>query len=948
MMKRVVSFFFHIVVLFGGCWVTIYCCETPPSLLKMCFCIISVLFISAVLLNGAYHILRKRCGRVLGFLGLFAFGAYLYQYYYTYVDDPILETQKNKKAEIVGEDEVRFVRLGGDVFRIFNMTTGSFFSSRGSYENFLQAAQQGKTKFPDNVDHELHYFLFHVFNWLMYLYVAGVAISFLGRESMQRLRLFVEVLSVTVGLKKYINVFYCQSNQSFCLADSIASDSKRKNNDVVFLLPKQDFQNLGELKSEIDKIDERGWMWQFFDFQKLSKTLLKCQNHFFLGDDCFANIKNVTKLFESLSDKDTKKLKVFVRVDEALNGSVLGDWIKKLREKVDLRIVSEQTIVANQFIHDFPMISSYGVEVNPETRTVNRKEQDGEKFVHSAEELFSVLQIGFGWLGQELLKTIIPNAQFINTNIKVDIVDRDENAFTELKCFCKVAIAEYHITPHVVDVCSSAFAKCLRNNIGRYNRIIISLGSDALNLKVAELVRDAFKEQGLSLKKNIVYVRLRNRDVASAFSSLENSPLSFFGSIDKIYTRRVIVDEIEYDVAKHLNAVWSGKDDVDVDEEWHKATFFNQESSLASAAGQRNLLNLLGFELKTDGLSDEGGKLVSFKEVADALCKNVELLAEMEHLRWNAFHLLRGINCWNLRRPIPLHRVTVIKANQIEIFKRHASICDFASLPGIDAAIVKENYHVLLDRKTKFAEKMKEAFEKVENKGSLHQHTVLARMCKIEFKRLKLGERERKEKCLRVERCCEFYDDAKVILRSQLEKLCLLECAVLCELLNEFYSATMSEDDKKGSRKPCVSLDLYQIAHEIMGTSKFEFQITQKEDVIRFVNECLECLNTGDEEGKNKKARKNLLRKWRALKARKTVRKMLRKWSVCTEKKKETKRTPVIYDSKKGECQFGGNVEILFPNLAEKGFSPAQSHDYQFVYNIPNIYSKVGIGIFKK
>lgn len=62
------------------------------------------------------------------------------------------------------------------------------------------------------------------------------------------------------------------------------------------------------------------------------------------------------------------------------------------------------------------------------------------------------------------------------------------------------------------------------------------------------------------------------------------------------------------------------------------------------------------------------------------------ILAEDEHLRWNAYHRMLGYSRWDLKNP-PLEQVRQKKANQLDTFGKHACLVDFAALPDVDYAI---------------------------------------------------------------------------------------------------------------------------------------------------------------------------------------------------------------------------------------------------------------------
>lgn len=99
---------------------------------------------------------------------------------------------------------------------------------------------------------------------------------------------------------------------------------------------------------------------------------------------------------------------------------------------------------------------------------------------------------------------------------------------------------------------------------------------------------------------------------------------------------------------------------------------------------------MLGYELVS---ADEDGNVELMEDelerLRNAVVERDDEIAEDEHLRWMAFHFVRGVNCWNLNRH-PINKVKdqyrglKIKANQTDVFNAHAALVDFAELPKVD------------------------------------------------------------------------------------------------------------------------------------------------------------------------------------------------------------------------------------------------------------------------
>ncbi len=663
-----------IVLLFMDLVIVFFAAKNKNAL----FLSLGLLLGSAPIVYWLYHPFRKNKWRLAFFAFLFIFGYWNYHQYCNENGDNVPPVTKYDT---------------GDILKISNMTTCVFFPSRGNYENKFQ-----KEKDPEPACARTHTkeaadttgmkndsesavreqssssakfwewnlrTRVHLFHYLVYLYIAGMLFSFFGRELVNKIR--VDILRWFC--KKNLNIFWEFSPQALCLAEDIIRESA--NAKVLFILPaEENMLPREENKSLINLLETKGMLWLCADFSNLPKKEKLGAKHFFLSNNCINNVKQANSLAINLRAENLQKPSFFIRLDESVKDSVLNEWIEQIKTKANVHIVSEQSIAADLFTVQYPMLDCPGIEINTDTALVSGK--------------FSTLLLGFGWQGNELLKTIIPGTQFKGAEVCVDIVDCDPCKLQHFSKYCPEAVKDYNLTFYKMDVTDIEFENWLSKNIENYNRIIICFGSDSLNIQTAELFGKLYKEKAKSLPNDLLFARIRNQELYDIYRKID-LPFHIFGSIESIYKYEVIVAEkLDY-VAKRLNATWVGRD-ADIEKEWRKSSYFNQESSRASAYGQRNILKLLGFEL-----TSHIGEAVSAEEISRHIEKRLLVLAENEHMRWNAFHLLRGIHPWDLSNP-PLETVPKKKCNQIDYCNRHAAIVDFSKLPEIDYMVTRAAY----------------------------------------------------------------------------------------------------------------------------------------------------------------------------------------------------------------------------------------------------------------
>ena len=196
-------------------------------------------------------------------------------------------------------------------------------------------------------------------------------------------------------------------------------------------------------------------------------------------------------------------------------------------------------------------------------------------------------------------------------------------------------------------------------NILRFNRIIVALGSDELNINTALQITN-FRNHYFGAKETIdstlmpepIFAHVRDKE---AYSYYEESigktidpPIRIFGGLKSIYNAKTLVEEKMDRIAKLVNYVYSqymidvltneqlteALQNGNAEKEWAKCTIFDQDSSRAVAMNIDNILRIAGNIDRLRKMLDEP--------------LYIERLSELEHKRWNAFHYMRGIGSWKI------------------------------------------------------------------------------------------------------------------------------------------------------------------------------------------------------------------------------------------------------------------------------------------------------------
>ena len=155
-------------------------------------------------------------------------------------------------------------------------------------------------------------------------------------------------------------------------------------------------------------------------------------------------------------------------------------------------------------------------------------------------------------------------------------------------------------------------------------------------------------------------------------------------------------------IAKRMNYLFYGKmgylkdasegnllepNEAEVEKAWNTLRLFSQNAARAAVRGQMNLIRILlgGKDCSIEILNSQWLKDNGFAgKLTDAV---LEVLAEDDHLCWNAYHYMNGIRRLNLNNTA--FKIRSGKADYISQYNAHAGLCPYDELPNLDALLVK-------------------------------------------------------------------------------------------------------------------------------------------------------------------------------------------------------------------------------------------------------------------
>ena len=318
-------------------------------------------------------------------------------------------------------------------------------------------------------------------------------------------------------------------------------------------------------------------------------------------------------------DIPSSSLKMYTLSDSELE----KEAIERLSSQYpyDLHISDESSISARQLLLQYPLYQHIPFDGNGKARSC-----------------VTVMVVGFGRVGQRVLRGLVQSGQFVGAAQRAILVDKDmaslrgrfQHRFPEIGSLCELEF-------HQCDTRSNDFFERLQE-IESVNYIVCALGNDDQNEQTAcdlrlHFLRTRGKSPFIAVRSDDTDVLWQDKDTANDGAVLERGIC--FGRNRHIYTESAIIrGEIDAQ-AMMVNAVYCGRENAEfaeIQRLWYKLPWLSKESSRASADSIDAMLHLVGISREEAAMRSQ---LTDDKELT-------EILAETEHKRWNGFHAAMG------------------------------------------------------------------------------------------------------------------------------------------------------------------------------------------------------------------------------------------------------------------------------------------------------------------
>ena len=295
-----------------------------------------------------------------------------------------------------------------------------------------------------------------------------------------------------------------------------------------------------------------------------------------------------------------------------------------------------------------------------------------------ARENFEALVIGFGQLGQTVLRKLIMNGQFTGSTFRADVFAPDvEEQDGYFRNTYPGILEHYGVYFHAHDGRSRQLYAHLGSRMEDVRYIVVCTEDDRLDEAIAEDLRDFIARRG----KKIPVYQCGIRGVKITHSDTMETENYRIYHPDVLATRKL--DRM----AMAVNRYYQGGNSKGALEDWMACDYFSRMSNRACADFQEAVLWAAG-KTEEEALA---GKWEFTPE-------QLENLGRMEHARWNAFHFAMGFTTmtpeeYDARREIYLEEKRTTGKGKIRIGKNldagtHACLIGWEAL---DALSAKEN-----------------------------------------------------------------------------------------------------------------------------------------------------------------------------------------------------------------------------------------------------------------
>lgn len=323
-------------------------------------------------------------------------------------------------------------------------------------------------------------------------------------------------------------------------------------------------------------------------------------------------------------------IRVNAFVESGTNVNFLEHMHKnKGNPNMELRCIDEIALLCNHLIYTHPLFDTKG------SATI------------------SVAIVGCGRTGMRMLKTAYWAGQVDGYQLKIRVYDKDADYHREeFYNQCPDLVDDPAIQFINADVSAHTFRQQLLapENSGDATCIVVAMGSDQLNLSIADEMYRIYRRHTLFREDRMpeIFARIRSQEKSAPYldnpAFLENRHIHLFGTTASVFSDKTLFDTDLENLAFAVHMAYEKALELDKDTPAYKklrkdfqTSEYFRRSSMAAALHIPAKLHMCG------DLPQKEGNLLTAENIqfyADQLARNeslAERLAVNEHARWNAF-----------------------------------------------------------------------------------------------------------------------------------------------------------------------------------------------------------------------------------------------------------------------------------------------------------------------
>ena len=237
----------------------------------------------------------------------------------------------------------------------------------------------------------------------------------------------------------------------------------------------------------------------------------------------------------------------------------------------------------------------------------------------ATEDLRCVI-VGFGEVGQAVLRGLVMNGQFAGSSFRADVFDPNyTRRLGKMKLLSPGLFDQYDITFHSSDARGNEFFDFLQKNGNQLKYIVLCTGSERLNNIIARELLPGMQRLGLD-------ARLCLCDRSSVSTIRSESTVEKYGLYDPCVLTTDALDRR----AMALNYSYCSGSKLSAEEAWRHCDYFSRISSRAAADFAEAMAYIAGIHA------------ASLEDNWPPKQRLLENMAITEHLRWCAFHYAMG------------------------------------------------------------------------------------------------------------------------------------------------------------------------------------------------------------------------------------------------------------------------------------------------------------------